>query len=90
MLETLKKKLKKGHFIRFKVKVIPKSKKTEIVGMLDEDTVKIKIAATPENNRANIELIKFLSSVFKVARANIHIISGATSPLKIIEIQPKR
>lgn len=87
MLKQLQKQLQSNGSVRFKVKIIPKSQKSEIVGLLGEDTLKIKVAAVAARNKANQELIKFLSDVFKVPKSHITIISGPTSPLKIIDVQ---
>jgi uncharacterized protein (TIGR00251 family) len=72
--------------IILKVKIIPKSSRTEIVGQLGKDTLKIKIKAVPEKGKANKELIKLLSKKFKVPQKNIIILRGASSPLKHIKI----
>ncbi len=42
------------------VKVIPRAKKTEFVGMLDDGCYKIRLKAVPEDGKANEELLKFL------------------------------
>lgn len=86
MLNTLLKQLQTSGTIRFKVKIIPKSSRNEIVGMLGENTLKIKIVAVPAKNKANKELIDYLSEVFKVPKNNIRIKSGSASPLKTIII----
>lgn len=89
MLEELIEKLIKEEAIRFKIKVIPKSNKNEIVGKLGEDILKIKIAAVATKNKANKEIVSFLSTIFQVPKANIIIINGVTSPIKLIEISKK-
>lgn len=86
MLKQLQKDLQTTGAIRFKVKIIPKSSRNEIVGMLGEDTLKIKIMAVPAKNKANKELIDYLSETFKVPKRSITIKSGTTSPLKTIII----
>jgi uncharacterized protein len=68
----------------FRVKVIPRSSKTEIVGTMADGTLKIKIAAPPEKGKANAELIRFLASHYGVDR--VAIISGHTAALKIIRL----
>ena len=68
----------------FRVKVIPRSAKTEIVGRMADGTLKIKIAAPPEKGKANAELIRFLESHFKVD--SVEIISGHTAALKIVRL----
>ena len=87
MLEKLKLKLKKEGEIKFRAKIDPKSKESKIVGELDTSTLKIRIAATPTQGKANKELIKLLSDTFKVPKSNIKITSGHTSPIKTINVQ---
>lgn len=69
-----------------RVKVIPKSSKTELAGYLADGTWKIKIAAAPEKGKANRELIDFLAAHLNVAKSRIRITSGERSPLKRIHV----
>ena len=68
------------------IKVIPNAPKNEIVGW-EEGRLKIKIRAQPEKNRANKELINFLSETFNVAKKDILILRGETSRIKKILIR---
>jgi len=74
-----------------RIKVTPKSPKTELKGILEDSdgdkTYKIAVKAPPEKGKANIELIKFLSKELSVPKENISIISGATDKLKLIKIK---
>jgi uncharacterized protein (TIGR00251 family) len=65
-----------------RVKVIPRSAKTEIVGQMADGTLKIRIAAPPEKGKANAELIRFLAAHYGVSR--VEIISGHTAALKMV------
>lgn len=65
-----------------RVKVIPRSPKTEIVGKMADGTLKIRVAAPPEKNKANDELIRFLAEHYGVDQ--VKIISGHTSALKMV------
>lgn len=49
-----------------------------------EQTIKIRIKAVPEKGKANIELIKFLSSELNIPKDKINIISGKSTQLKLI------
>jgi uncharacterized protein (TIGR00251 family) len=69
-----------------RVKVIPKSAKTEIVGELTDGALKIRVAAVPERGKANAELCAYLAREIGVPRANVEVISGQTSPLKAVRI----
>ncbi|MBI4905009.1 MAG: YggU family protein [Acidobacteria bacterium] len=70
-----------------KVKVIPKSPKTEIVGTMGDGTLKIRVAAPPEKGKANAELIAFLAKHYGIPRANIDILTGETSHHKQVRLR---
>ena len=69
-----------------RVKVIPKSSKTELAGYLPDGTWKIKVSAAPEQGKANRALVEFLAERLGVAKSRIRITSGATSQLKRIRV----
>ena len=69
-----------------KVRISPSAKVSKVLGVIDGDTLKVAIAAAPEKNKANKELIKFLSLTFNVAKSSLLIIQGGTSRNKKIEI----
>ena len=64
-----------------KIKVIPRAKKTEIIGTMDDGTLKIRIKAVPENWKANDELIEFLR---EITGNDWEILSGATAMRKLL------
>lgn len=67
-----------------RVKVIPKSSKTELTGYLPDGTW--KVAAAPERGKANRALCDFLAEKLGVAKSKIRIVSGETSHLKRIHV----
>jgi uncharacterized protein YggU (UPF0235/DUF167 family) len=67
----------------FSVKVKPNSPKSEF----DESLSFAYLKASPEKNKANIELIKLLAKHFKVSSTRIRIIKGLTSREKMVEIK---
>ena len=69
-----------------KVKVIPRSRKTEFAGKMEDGTLKIKISAIPEDGKANKELCSFLARYYEVPQANVSILSGATSQRKLVRV----
>jgi len=70
----------------WRVKVIPRSAKNEIVGTMADGTLKIRIAAPPENGKANAALIALLAGHFGVGRSAVEILSGHGTALKLIRI----
>lgn len=69
----------------FSVKVVPRSSKTAVAGVLG-GMLKIKLAAAPEKGKANESLVEFLADTLGVKRNTIAITSGLTSPVKTIQI----
>jgi uncharacterized protein len=62
----------------------PNSAKTEIIGWDDEQmALKINVHARPEDNKANVEIIKFFTRLLK---RKVTIKSGLTSKHKILRI----
>ncbi len=68
------------------VKVIPRSKKTEVVGRMADDCLKIRLKAIPENGEANDELIRFLAKSLNLNRNELEIVSGFTDARKLIKL----
>ena len=68
------------------VHVQPNAKESKIVSWLDENTVKIKIAAPAKQGKANKALILFLAKEFGIPKTSIEIIRGATTRMKHVEI----
>ena len=69
-----------------RVKVIPKSSKTELAGYMPDGTWKVKLAVAPEKGKANRALVEFLAGRFGVAKSRIRIVSGETSQWKRIHV----
>lgn len=74
-----------GNAVVFSVKVVPRSSKTAIAGILG-GMLKVKLSAAPEKGKANQSLIEFLADALDIKKATIKITSGLTSPVKTIEI----
>jgi uncharacterized protein (TIGR00251 family) len=65
------------------IKVIPKAHKNEIVGWEHEE-LKVRIAAVPDQGKANEELIAFLAKEFKISKSMIKLVYGQSSRHKRI------
>ncbi|MCX6795295.1 MAG: DUF167 domain-containing protein [Candidatus Falkowbacteria bacterium] len=70
----------------YKIKVITGAAKTEIFGYLADGTMKLKVAAIPEDGKANKVLTNFLAKEFGVKKDQIEIISGASSRTKLVRV----
>jgi Uncharacterized conserved protein len=85
-LAALKDRLAREGRLSLSVKVIPKSSRNEIAAILDDGTLKLKIAAAPEKGKANAEIRTFLAREFQVRQKNVEIVHGELSALKHIVI----
>jgi uncharacterized protein (TIGR00251 family) len=69
------------------IRVQPNAKRTEVVErMSDGETWKVRIATTPENGKANAELINFLEKTFSV---KAELMSGKSNRSKRIRLWSK-
>lgn len=65
--------------------VQPNARRSEIAGP-HGGALKVKIAAPATDNRANVELVEFLSETLAIPKSAITIRHGATSRRKLVEI----
>ena len=72
--------------MRYKIHVIPGSKLNQLVGFMDDGSLKIKLKAKPIDGKANRELIKFLADVLEIKASEVEIDSGFNSRDKIVRI----
>jgi uncharacterized protein len=69
-----------------KVKVLPRSSVTKIVGF-DGDALKVKVTSAPVDGLANRDLIDVLSKHLNLPKRKIEIIAGHTSRTKVIKFR---
>ena len=69
-----------------RVRVVPRSAKSEIAGKLADGTLKVKVAAPPEKGKAKEELRRVVAAYRGVPASAVTVISGHTSPLKVVRI----
>lgn len=68
------------------VRVTPRASRNEIVELLDDGTIKVRIAAPPSDNEANAALIEFLAEILGVAKSRLDIVAGVTGRDKLISV----
>jgi len=68
------------------IRVTPRSSENKIVGILNDGTIKVHIAAPPVDDDANAELVKFLADVLGTAKSRIEIVAGASGRDKLISV----
>ena len=68
------------------IRVTPRATRNEIVEILSDGTVRIRLTAPPAEDKANNALIQFLSEVLDVAESRIEIVAGISSRDKLVSI----
>ena len=68
------------------LRITPRSSRNQIVGVLNDGTIKVHIAAPPVDDAANKELISFLSDVLGVPKSKIDIVAGESGRDKLVSI----
>jgi hypothetical protein len=71
--------------VRIRVRVSPGARRTAVAGRYG-DGWKVRVAAPPEDGRANAELERHLADILGVDRRAVRIVAGARGRDKLIEI----
>jgi uncharacterized protein (TIGR00251 family) len=69
-----------------RVKVTPRSAKSEVVETMSDGTLKVRVAAVPEKGHANDAVCALLAVHFRVALNAVKIVSGHSASLKLVKI----
>ncbi len=72
--------------VTFAVKVVPRASKNLVTG-IEGDAIKIRLNAPPVDGKANDECVRFFAEFAGVPRARVRIVTGATSRIKVVEIE---
>ena len=69
-----------------RIKVIPRARKTELVGTMDDGALKVRIAAVPEDGKANNELCRYLGEFYG---GKSEVIAGNTGTREVVRSTPQ-
>lgn len=86
MIKDLLQRLLKEREVVLYLKVRPGAAKTELKSTMADGTIKMNVAAVPEDNKANKEIVRFFSDEFEIDPKNVEILFGQTSPVKRVRI----
>jgi uncharacterized protein (TIGR00251 family) len=77
--------------VSFQVRLTPKGGRNAIEGWAEgpdgKRYLKARVAAPPEDGKANEALIRLIAEALDIAKTRVRIVSGAASRLKTIEAQ---
>jgi uncharacterized protein (TIGR00251 family) len=75
----------KNGSLTFKVQVVPRASRSEIVGE-HNGALRVRITAPPVDGAANEELIRVLARSFRLARGAVEITAGHSSRIKTVRL----
>ena len=68
------------------VRVTPRASRNEIVEILDDGTVKVRLATSPSDDESNKALLEFLSDILGVPTSKLDIVAGVNGRDKLISV----
>ncbi|MDO8468709.1 MAG: DUF167 domain-containing protein [Candidatus Peribacter sp.] len=86
MFTTFRSTLQREGAVTFSVRVHAGAARTKVKGALADGTLKVDVAAVPEDGRANAELIRFLAEECAVPKSHVEILRGQTQKTKIVRV----
>ncbi len=72
--------------VGLRVRVKPKARRTEIVGV-EAGMLVVALAAPPHEGQANRELLRFFAQLVKIPASRIHLARGATGRVKFLRFR---
>ncbi len=87
VLDDYRRRLDEEGSVTLILRIHPGASATRLRSVMDDGTLKIDIAAAPEDGRANAELVRFLADAFGVQKKEIEIVSGEASRRKTVRIR---
>ena len=68
------------------IRVTTRARRNEIVEVLNDGTIKIRLTAPPVEGKANKELVKFLAQVLGIPKSRIDLVAGRTGRDKLVSV----
>ncbi len=68
------------------VRVTPRASRNEIVELMEDGTIRVRIAAPPTDSESNEALIDFLSEILGVPKSRLDIVAGSAGRDKLVAV----
>jgi uncharacterized protein (TIGR00251 family) len=68
------------------VRVTPRASASQIVGMVEDGTIKVHLASDAAEDQINVELVAFLAEVLGVPKSRVEIVAGENGRDKLISV----
>jgi len=68
------------------IRVTTRAARDQIIGALNDGTVKVHITAAPPQSSVNEHLVEFLSGILSVSKERIEVVAGDTGRDKLVSV----
>jgi uncharacterized protein (TIGR00251 family) len=68
------------------VRITPRASRNQIVGVLEDGTIKIHLRTDPVNEELNVELLGYLAEVLGVPKSRVEIVAGENGRDKLVSV----
>jgi hypothetical protein len=68
------------------VRITPRASHNQIVGVLNDSTIKVHLICGPSDEEINTELLSYLAEVLGVPKSRVEIVAGESGRDKLISV----
>ena len=68
------------------VRITPRASQNEIAELLDDGTIKVRLASSPDDGETNAALLEFLAGILGVPKSQLDIVAGSVGRDKLISV----
>lgn len=68
------------------VRITPRASQNEIAELLDDGTIKVRLASSPDDSETNAALLEFLAGILGVPKSQLDIVAGSVGRDKLISV----
>ena len=68
------------------VRITPRASRNQIVGVLDDGTIKVYLVSDPSEGELNTELLSYLAEVLGVPKSRVEVVAGENGRDKLVSV----
>ena len=68
------------------VRITPRADRNQIVGVLDDGTIKVYLVSDPSEDELNTELLSYLAEVLGVPKSRVEVVAGENGRDKLVSV----
>jgi uncharacterized protein YggU (UPF0235/DUF167 family) len=68
------------------VRITPRASRNQIMGVLDDGTIKVYLVSDPSEDELNTELLSYLAEVLGVPKSRVEVVAGENGRDKLVSV----